>query len=218
MFLTCVAVSWQHYQPTRGAEGVRVDQDKRPELSMGSYEILGSQKVSVTRSSLAVWTHLDLLFKYNFEALHMLGFVGCLTSPGVRTTCPAVSGGTCCPAVSHRCVGLGAQRRTPGLCDAADAAAASPHEQVRRVRASFTCTRDEVVFKAPPCLCREEGDALSGVRVGLMTYDSRIHLYDLSPALSRPHMLVIAETEELQLPVREGLLVPLRHCISSIER
>lgn len=64
---------------------------------------------------------------------------------------------------------------------------------------------------------REDGDALY-VRVGLMTYDSRIHLYDLTPELSRPHMLVITETEDLQLPVREGLLVPLKDCISSIDR
>ena len=65
---------------------------------------------------------------------------------------------------------------------------------------------------------REEGAVQSGVRVGLMTYDSRIHLYDLSPALSRPHMLVVTETEDFQLPVREGLLVPLRDCVDSIDR
>lgn len=44
--LSCVSVPWQHYQPTRGVEGVRVDKDLRPELSKGSYEILHSQKVS----------------------------------------------------------------------------------------------------------------------------------------------------------------------------
>ncbi|KAI3372561.1 hypothetical protein L3Q82_023040, partial [Scortum barcoo] len=108
-------VPWQHYQPTKGVEGVRVDKDKRPELSMGSYEILNSQKAS-----------FDF---YNWE----------------------------------------------------------------------------------------DGDGLSDIRVGLMTYDSRIHLYDLSPALSRPHMLVITETEDLQLPVREGLLVSLEDCIDSID-
>ncbi|KAM7391158.1 hypothetical protein PAMP_021869 [Pampus punctatissimus] len=95
-------VSWRHYQPTAGVDGFRVDKDKRPELHMGSYEILNSQK---------------------------------------------------------------------------------------------------------------HGD----VRVGLMTYDSRIHLYDLSPALSRPHMLVITETEDLQLPVREGLLVSLKDCIDGFD-
>ena len=56
------------------------------------------------------------------------------------------------------------------------------------------------------------------LRVGLMTYDSRIHLYDLSPALSRPHMLVVTETDDLQLPVRDGLLVSLRDCMDSIDR
>lgn len=51
-----------------------------------------------------------------------------------------------------------------------------------------------------------------------MTYDHNIHLYDLSPGLSRPHMLVITESEDLQLPVREGLLVSLNDCIGSIGR
>ncbi|KAI2664854.1 Protein transport protein Sec24C [Labeo rohita] len=46
----------------------------------------------------------------------------------------------------------------------------------------------------------------SDLRVGLMTYDSQIHLYNLSPALSRPHMMVITDCEELELPVVEGLL------------
>lgn len=83
----------------------------------------------------------------------------------------------------------------------------------------FLCNFDKswFVFKVSSGVFREDGDALD-VRVGLMTYDSRIHLYDLSPELSRPHMLVITETEDLQLPVREGLLVPLKDCISSIDR
>ncbi|KAJ3580628.1 hypothetical protein NHX12_034326, partial [Muraenolepis orangiensis] len=55
------------------------------------------------------------------------------------------------------------------------------------------------------------------LRVGLMTYDSRVHLYDLSPALSRPHMLVVTETEDLQLPVREGMLVSLKDCVDCID-
>lgn len=66
--------------------------------------------------------------------------------------------------------------------------------------------------------CSEGGDSWSDLRVGLMTYDTRIHLYDLSPDLTRPHMLVIADTEDMQLPVRAGLLVSLKHCIESLDR
>ncbi|XP_056142992.1 protein transport protein Sec24C [Lampris incognitus] len=138
-------VPWQHYQPTEGVEGVRVDRDIRPELSMGSYEILHSQKDEPTVLLLAIDVsasalrggHLDLVT----QQIHNL-----LTS-----------------------------------------------------------------------LKRKDGAAQSDIRVGLMTYDSRIHLYDLSLALSRPHMLVITETEDLQLPVREGLLVSLSDCIDSIK-
>ncbi|XP_037634640.1 protein transport protein Sec24C isoform X3 [Sebastes umbrosus] len=138
-------VPWQHYQPTKGAEGGRVDKDKRPELSMGSYEILNSQKGE--------------------------------------------------PAV---------------LLLAIDVSASA-------VRGGHLEFATQQILALLTSLKREDGDALSDVRVGLMTYDSRIHLYDLSPTLSRPHMLVITDTEDLQLPVREGLLVSLKDCIDGID-
>lgn len=134
-------VSWQHYQPTKGVDGFRVDKDTRPELHMGSYEILNSQKGEPAALILAIDVSASALrgghLEFVTQQIHSL-----LTS-----------------------------------------------------------------------LNREDGD----VRIGLMTYDSRIHLYDLSPALSRPHMLVITEAEDLQLPVREGLLVSLKDCIESVD-
>ncbi|XP_008286897.1 protein transport protein Sec24C [Stegastes partitus] len=138
-------VLWQHYQPTKGVEGVRVDKDKRPELSMGSYEMLSSQKGEAAALLLAI----------------------------------DVSGSA-----------------------------------LRGGHLEFVTQQIHLLLSS---LNREHGDSWSDVRVGLMTYDSRIHLYDLSPALSRPHMLVITETQDLQLPVREGLLVSLRDGISSID-
>lgn len=65
---------------------------------------------------------------------------------------------------------------------------------------------------------REDDDEPSDLRVSLITYDSRIHLYDLSPTLSRPHMMVLTDTGELELPVQEGLLVPLRDCRHTVQR
>lgn len=56
------------------------------------------------------------------------------------------------------------------------------------------------------------------LRVGLLTYDHRVHLYNLSPSLSRPHMLVVTETDELELPLTEGLLVPLSEAKHIIQR
>ncbi|XP_028270110.1 protein transport protein Sec24C isoform X2 [Parambassis ranga] len=138
-------VPWQHYQPTKGVEGVRVDKDKRPELSMGSYEIIHSQKDE--------------------------------------------------PAV---------------LLLAIDVSASA----LRGGHLEFVTQQIHTLLT---CLNRYDDDSLSDVRVGLMTYDHNIHLYDLSPGLSRPHMLVITESEDLQLPVREGLLVSLKDCIGSID-
>ncbi|KAM8885811.1 protein transport protein Sec24C isoform 2-T2 [Spinachia spinachia] len=136
---TLSEVPWHHYQPTRGPQGVRVDRDQRPELSMGSYETLGPHRGEPAALILAV-----------------------------DVSASAVRGGHLEFAT---------------------------HE----------------IFTLLTSLNSEDG-----VRVGLMTYDSRIHLYDLSPALTRPHMLVLAEAEDLQLPVREGLLVPLQDCMHGI--
>ncbi|XP_040011714.1 protein transport protein Sec24C isoform X2 [Xiphias gladius] len=136
-------VPWQHYQPTKGVDGVRVDKDMRPELSMGSYEILNSQRGEPAALLLAIDVSASALRGGHLE----------FVTQQIQTLLTSLIG---------------------------------------------------------------EGVS-SDVRVGLMTYDSRIHLYDLSPALSRPHMLVITETEDLQLPVREGLLVPLKDCIYGID-
>ncbi|XP_030000165.1 protein transport protein Sec24C isoform X2 [Sphaeramia orbicularis] len=135
-------VPWQHYQPTKGVEGVRLDKDKRPELSMGSYEILSSQKGEAAVLLLAIDVSASALRGAHLE------FVT---------------------------------------------------QQIHTLLSSLN------------------SETSSDIRVGLMTYDSRIHLYDLSPTLSRPHMLVITEPDDLQLPVREGLLVSLKDCIDSID-
>ncbi|XP_034026716.1 protein transport protein Sec24C [Thalassophryne amazonica] len=137
-------VSWQHYQPNKGVEEVQLDKDKKPELNMGSYEILNPQKDEPAALILAIDVSPSAL-----RAGH-LAFVT---------------------------------------------------QQLRSLLTSLIGTDDA---------------AWSNVRVGLITYDSRIHLYDLSPTLFCPHMLVITDTKDLQLPVTEGLLVSLRHCIDSV--
>ncbi|KAL0979026.1 hypothetical protein UPYG_G00179480 [Umbra pygmaea] len=139
-------VGWQHYHPTKGVQGNRLDRDKRPELSLGSYEILDNQQ--------------------------------------------------------------GAS--AAGLLVAVDVSAGALREGQLDFISQQLCS-------LLTSLHREEGAVQSDLRVGLMTYDSRIHLYDLSPALSRPHMLIITEREEMQLPVRDGLLVPLTDTIESIK-
>ncbi|XP_072289583.1 protein transport protein Sec24C [Eucyclogobius newberryi] len=133
-------VSWQFYQPTKGAEGVRVDNNKRPELCMGSYEVINSQKGEAGALLLAVDVSVQALRGGHLEF------------------------------ITH---------------------------QIRTLLSSLNGEDDDV-------------------RVGLITYDGRVHLYDLSPALSRPHMLVITESDQLQLPVSSGLLVPLRDCVDAI--
>ncbi|XP_060763294.1 protein transport protein Sec24C isoform X2 [Neoarius graeffei] len=136
-------VPWQSYQPTN--KGQRVDREKRPELSLGSYEILETQKGQ--------------------------------------------------PAV---------------LLLAIDVTAVA----IRSGQLDFICQQLCTLLQS---LNGGEDEAQSDLRVGLITYDSRIHLYDLSPMLSRPHLMVLTDTDELELPVQEGLLVPLRDCRHTVE-
>ncbi|KAG7480811.1 hypothetical protein MATL_G00060150 [Megalops atlanticus] len=137
-------VPWQYYQPTN-RQGRRVDSEHKPELSLGSYEIL---------------------------EMHTGQAAGLLLALDVSA--PAVNGGQLDLICQH-------------------------------LRSFLTS------------LSSEQGADQSDVPVGLMTYDSRLHLYDLNPTLSRPHMLVITDTEELELPVRDGLLVPLKDCKDCID-
>lgn len=137
-------VPWQSYQPTN--QGRRVDCEKRPELSLGSYEILEKQTGKAAVLLLAI-------------------------------------------DVSASAMGTG---QLDHIC-------------------SQICSQLQALNGL------EETDQ-SDLRVGLMTYDSRIHLYNLSPALSRPHMMIITDCEELELPVVEGLLVPLKDCRHILER
>ncbi|KAI7813287.1 putative protein transport protein Sec24C [Triplophysa rosa] len=137
-------VPWQSYQPTN--QGRRVDLERKPELSLGSYEILEKRMSNAAVLVLAIDVSASAMRTGHLE---------------------------------HIC------------------------QQI--------CSRLQI-------LQGTEGADQSDLRVGLMTYDSRIHLYNLSPTLSRPHMMIITDCEEMELPVMEGLLVPLKDCRHIVER
>ncbi|TSN86039.1 Protein transport protein Sec24C [Bagarius yarrelli] len=128
-------VPWQSYQPTN--KGQRVDQEKKPELSLGSYEILDTQKQGE-------------------------------------------------PAVLLLAIDVTATAIRSGQLD--------------------------IICQQLCSLLQTFDGGETDLRVGLITYDSRIHLYDLSPTLSQPHMMILTDTDEPELPVREGLLVSLKDC------
>jgi len=47
------------------------------------------------------------------------------------------------------------------------------------------------------------------VQVGIITFDTALHFYNLSSNLSQPQMLVVSDLEDLFLPLAEDILVPL---------
>eukprot|EP00898_Chlorokybus_atmophyticus_P002080 jgi/Chlat1/2873/Chrsp195S03018 len=58
------------------------------------------------------------------------------------------------------------------------------------------------------CLERLPGD--SRTRIGFLTFDSTLHFYNLKSSLSQPQMMVVAELEDVFLPLPDDLLVNLR--------
>jgi protein transport protein SEC24 len=59
---------------------------------------------------------------------------------------------------------------------------------------------------------KETLDSLPGAprtQVGVITYDSTIHFYNLKSTLSQPQMMVVSPTQELFLPIPDDLLVNL---------
>ncbi|KAG6622779.1 protein transporter Sec24 [Phytophthora cinnamomi] len=59
---------------------------------------------------------------------------------------------------------------------------------------------------------REQLDNLPGAprtRVGFLTYDSTIHFYNLKSTLKAPQMMVVADLDELFIPIPDELLVNL---------
>ncbi|KAJ3208910.1 COPII subunit [Dinochytrium kinnereticum] len=55
-------------------------------------------------------------------------------------------------------------------------------------------------------------------KIGIITVDSTLHFYNLSSTLSEPQMLVVADLEDVFLPLPYDLLVPLTESRPVIER
>merc|ERR1719460_168283 len=47
----------------------------------------------------------------------------------------------------------------------------------------------------------------SRVQIGIITYDTSLHFYNLNPNLSQPQMLVVSDLEDLFLPLPDDILV-----------
>lgn len=58
----------------------------------------------------------------------------------------------------------------------------------------------------------EELDNLLGdsrTQIGFITYDSRVHFYNLAASLKRPQQIIVTDIDDIYLPLPSGLLVEL---------
>lgn len=66
------------------------------------------------------------------------------------------------------------------------------------------------------CLERIPGD--SRTQIGFITYNSAIHFYNLSDALSQPRMMIYPDLDELVLPLPDSLMVNLSENKESVQQ
>uniref|UniRef100_H3ATB3 SEC24 homolog C, COPII coat complex component n=2 Tax=Latimeria chalumnae TaxID=7897 RepID=H3ATB3_LATCH len=66
-------------------------------------------------------------------------------------------------------------------------------------------------------LPREKGADLSQVKVGFVTYDKALHFYNVSSSLTQPHMLVVTDISDVELPLLDGFLVLVNESRALIE-
>eukprot|EP00922_Rhytidocystis_sp_ex-Travisia-forbesii_P027728 GHVS01040710.1.p1 GENE.GHVS01040710.1~~GHVS01040710.1.p1 ORF type:complete len:927 (+),score=159.09 GHVS01040710.1:82-2781(+) len=52
--------------------------------------------------------------------------------------------------------------------------------------------------------------------IGVMTFDTTVHFYNLSPALSQPQMVVVADLEELFIPLPDNILVNATEAMATL--
>lgn len=45
------------------------------------------------------------------------------------------------------------------------------------------------------------------MRVGFMTYDSKIHFYNINAGLSQPQQMTVGDVQDMFVPLVEGLMV-----------
>ncbi|CAI9088644.1 OLC1v1023039C4 [Oldenlandia corymbosa var. corymbosa] len=57
--------------------------------------------------------------------------------------------------------------------------------------------------------CLDKLASFPGSQIGFITFDSKIHFYDMTSSFNQPHMLVVSDVEDVFLPSPSGLLVNL---------
>ncbi|GBG78109.1 hypothetical protein CBR_g26046 [Chara braunii] len=71
------------------------------------------------------------------------------------------------------------------------------------------------------CKCLSEFPESSRTMVGIATFDSTIHFYNLNPSLSQPAMLVVPDVDDVYTPQPSDLIVPLHksrdHIVALLE-
>ncbi|XP_065199127.1 protein transport protein Sec24D-like isoform X2 [Sycon ciliatum] len=66
-------------------------------------------------------------------------------------------------------------------------------------------------------LPKDTGEQKSKVRIGLATFDNTVHFYNLKASLAQPQMMVVADVNDVFLPLLDGFLVDVEESSSLIE-
>merc|ERR1711988_935592 len=75
---------------------------------------------------------------------------------------------------------------------------------------------DTVVDSIKEAILSEQIPGGQRAQMGIITFDTSLHFYNLNPNLSQPQMLVVSDLEDLFLPLPDDILVPITESQSAI--
>ncbi|CAK0846624.1 unnamed protein product [Prorocentrum cordatum] len=75
---------------------------------------------------------------------------------------------------------------------------------------------DAVVASIKEAIQSGEIPGGSRTQIGIITFDTSLHFYNLNANLSQPQMLVVSDLEDVFVPLPDDVLAPIEECESSI--
>merc|ERR1719191_2245 len=64
---------------------------------------------------------------------------------------------------------------------------------------------------------RDAGHTASNMKVGFMTYDSKINFYNCNAALAQPQQMTVGDVDDMFVPLAEGLMVDVNQSEAVID-
>ena len=100
----------------------------------------------------------------------------------------------------------------PGILFAIDVS----YPMVKEGIVSLVCQNMKEILRALP-VDEAAGHTTSNMKVGFMTYDSKINFYNCNAALAQPQQMTVGDVDDMFVPLAEGLMVDVNQSEAVID-